>query len=425
MTHQRTRTEPLNARPTSTPATILYLHASDDHYGADVILLQIVRELDRTRFHPIVVLPEDMRHIGLLSKELTQAGIEWVHLPIAIVRRRYLKPKNLLPFLNSLMRGTLAVGRLARSRNAQLIHGFTFAVVAAPLAALALRLPLIMQVHEILERPVLIRKLLHSLYARSASAILCVSEATRGHVLSDQPRAASRLKRIYNGIAPLPAPCGTRSEVRAALGVPSDRPLIGMMGRVSAWKGQDIFLRAAARVRISHPACHFIAIGGVFDGDVERWKALFSLRQSLGLEDAVTLCGFRKDARDLLFAMDIFVLPSTAPDPFPTVILEAMSAGLPVIASAHGGPLEMVLDGQTGLLVPPADPAALAVAIQRLLDHPTLGLALGASGRTRMLQHFEHSRYLEEVQQLYEQVLCRHDAAVSGPLAEAQRCSRP
>jgi glycosyltransferase involved in cell wall biosynthesis len=242
-------------------------------------------------------------------------------------------------------------------------------------------------------------------------------------VLSDQPWAASRLKRIYNGIAPLPAPCGTRADIRVALGVPSDRPLIGMLGRVSAWKGQEIFLRAAARVRISHPACHFVAIGGVFDGDVERWEALFSLRRNLGLEDAVSLCGFRKDARELLSAMDIFVLPSTAPDPFPTVILEAMSAALPVIATAHGGPLEMVLNGRTGLLVPPSDPTALAAAIKRLLDNPALGRAMGASGRTRMLQHFERSRYLEQVQLLYEQVLRKQDAAEPGALPSTQRCS--
>jgi glycosyltransferase involved in cell wall biosynthesis len=112
------------------------------------------------------------------------------------------------------------------------------------------------------------------------------------------------------------------------------------------------------------------------------------------------------NAREVLAAFDIFILPSTQPDPFPTVILEAMSAGIPVIATAHGGPLEMVVDGETGLLVPPGDPAALAAAIELLLLDAPKRKAMGDAGRRRIENEFALDTSLNRVQQVYSATLC-------------------
>jgi glycosyltransferase involved in cell wall biosynthesis len=389
---------------TALPATVLYLHSSDDLYGADVILLQIVTGLDRTRFTPIVVLPDDMQHVGLLSAELAARGIESMHLPIAIARRKYFQPSGLLRFLGKLVRGTWAIRRLAKERNVRLIHGFTFAVISAPIAASLLRLPLVMHAHEIILRPRLLRKLLHFSGVCRSQRVICVSNATRSNIVEDQPAAVRRIQVIHNGIE-CPAFPLTKEELRKKLGVPLDKPLVGMIGRVSAWKGQEVLLEAAAIVTAANPDCHFISIGGVFDKEVQFLERLKQLHQELHLEQSFTLQGFMSDARDMLPAFDIFVSPSTSPDPFPTVVLEAMCAALPVIASAHGGPLEMVVEGETGLLFTPRDPAALAAAILELLADEPRRKRMGQAGRMRLQERFSPAPFLKSMQQVYQEAL--------------------
>jgi len=397
--------EKMKERQAAGPATVLYLHASDDLYGADIILLEIVTGLDRTRFTPIVILPADMEHVGLLSAELSARGIESLHLPLAIVRRRYLQPTGILPFLSSIVRGTRAIARLARQHDVRLIHGFTFAVLAAPLAAIMLRLPLVMHAHEILLRPRALRKLLHFVNVRWSDRVICVSEATRQNILEDRPSDTNRVQVIHNGITP-PEPSGRSiAELRAQLGVPQDKPLVGMIGRISPWKGQEVFLEAAALVAAENPNCHFIAIGGVFDKEIQHLERLKQLHERLNLEHVAILHDFMSDAREMLAAFDLFISPSTSPDPFPTVILEAMSAGVPVIATAHGGPLEMVVDGVTGLLVPPRDAAALAAAINALLLDPQRRQQMAEAGRLRMQESFSLAPFLKNVQNVYTEIL--------------------
>jgi hypothetical protein len=203
------------------PLTVLYLHSSDDLYGADIILLNIVTGLDRARYRPIVVLPDDMRHVALLSPELAAAGIEYVHLPIAILRRRYLSPRGLVGFLRRLVVGTLAVRTFSRERDVKIVHGFTLAVIAAPLVAFVLRRPLIMHAHEILLRPRLLRRIMHWLATVSAEKVICVSDAVRVNILEDRPRATNRVLVLRNGIA---APVATQTapaELRRELPLPA------------------------------------------------------------------------------------------------------------------------------------------------------------------------------------------------------------
>jgi glycosyltransferase involved in cell wall biosynthesis len=195
--------------------------------------------------------------------------------------------------------------------------------------------------------------------------------------------------------------------MRNELGLAEDIPVVGMIGRISPWKGQEVFIRAAAILRSEGVACQFVAIGGVFDNERNHLDRLNETIRSLDLDNLVKIESFRKDARELIAAFDVFVLPSILPEPFGLVVAEAMAAGKPVIATAHGGPTEMVVEGETGFLIPPNDPPALASAIKNLLAHPEEAVKLGKAGRRRFLDHFEMREYVQRIEKLYEATCLR------------------
>ena len=144
------------------------------------------------------------------------------------------------------------------------------------------------------------------------------------------------------------------------------RPLVGMFGRISPWKGQNIFLRAIARV----PNVNAVLAGGALFGEEEYEKQMMALARELGIEQRVTFAGHIDDVAALMAACDVVAHCSTAPEPFGRVIVESMFVGTPVIASDAGGAREIVKHGETGQLTPMSDVNALAAAIQRYLDNP-------------------------------------------------------
>ena len=393
---------------TESPAQILFLHTCDDLYGSDILILDIVKRLDRSKFEPIVVLPDDMKHVGLLSRELKAASIEHYHLPTLVLRRRYISPWAFFSLMKRIFFGNWALLRLLRRKQIKLIHSTTSAVLAGPMIAFLTGTPLVVHIQEILLRPQLIRRWIHAIIRHTARKIICISDSVRDHFLKDQPDAAGITQVVRNCI-PLPAsPNRTAQEIRNELGIDVKVPVIGMVARVAPWKGQEVLVQAAAIIRSKGIHCRFVAIGGVFHNERTHLDHLDRIRrliQSLDLEEMVKIVEYRKDARELIAAFDIFVLPSTQPEPFGLVILEAMAVGKPVIATAQGGPTEIVLEGETGVLIPPADPQALAVAIQALLENPVEARRLGEAGRKRMLEQFEMSQYLQQIEEVYADLL--------------------
>jgi glycosyltransferase involved in cell wall biosynthesis len=168
------------------------------------------------------------------------------------------------------------------------------------------------------------------------------------------------------------------------------------VGRLQAPKDPLTLVRALAE--LARPGEAVIA------GDGPDRPAVESEVRRLGLESVVRLAGERNDVEELLAAADLFVLSSRS-EGLPLSILEAMAAGLPVVASSVGGVPELVVEGETGLLVPPGDPHALAAAIERLLDDSALRRRLGAAGRTRVSEHFDLASARRAHLDLYRTVL--------------------
>ena len=233
--------------------------------------------------------------------------------------------------------------------------------------------------------------------ARRTDAVIFVSRADydRGTWFRLAPQPKMRL--IRNGVA-LPDDDGPdggrrREALRAALEL--DGPVVGAVSRLHRQKGVIYLLRAAPEILRRRPEARIVvAGGGPLEGELRR------LVTRLGQDRRVLLLGERSDARDLLALFDVLVLPSLW-EGLPLVLLEAAMLGKPIVATDIDGVREVVRDGETGLLVPPARPDALAAAVVGLLDDPGLAARLGGAARSEIQAEFSLERMVKETQNLY------------------------
>lgn len=219
---------------------------------------------------------------------------------------------------------------------------------------------------------------------------------------------ARKYVTIHNGIDPDRFTAGRRLT-GSELGLQEKLPVIGTVCRLSEpEKGLTVLLQAMARLAepSGSPGCQLIIVG---EGPSS--KRLRDLGEELGVAPWVRFVGARRDVADLLPLTDVFVLPSLS-EGFGIAIVEAMAAGRPVVATAVGGIPEIVLQGETGLLVPPGDPGALAGAVRQLLEQPDRAAAMGAKGRQRARERFSIATVVRRHEDLYETLIARHAASV-------------
>jgi glycosyltransferase involved in cell wall biosynthesis len=204
------------------------------------------------------------------------------------------------------------------------------------------------------------------------------------------------------------------TSLREELGVPASRPIVGLVGRLNQVKGQREFLLAADLVARAHPDAVFLLIGII--RPTSPWAPLAgyfreveALTRRPSLRGRVVLTGWRTDLPRVMASLDILVQPSRR-ETFGRVLIEAMASQKPVVATRVGGMPEIVVHGETGLIVPPEDPSALAEAILELLQDPARRHAMGEAGRRRVESHFDFAHRLRRIQSIYEDVLRRRES---------------
>ncbi|MEI6871225.1 MAG: glycosyltransferase [Verrucomicrobiota bacterium] len=213
----------------------------------------------------------------------------------------------------------------------------------------------------------------------------------------DSLRLPNRVPRrvIYEGIvARAAAPKNTNIS-----------PRIGLVGRLARWKGQHIFLSAAAQVRRQFPSARFEIIGSAMFGEETYEQEIRAQTTALELDDCVEFTGFRRDVPQRIDQLDVLVHASTTGEPFGQVITEGMIAGKPVVATHGGGVPEIVVHGVTGLLVPMGDADEMAKAICWLLANPEQAHTMGEAGRERALNHFTVDKTAPLLEGVFEEVL--------------------
>ena len=234
---------------------------------------------------------------------------------------------------------------------------------------------------------------------RRASRIITVSDALRRDALDLYPDAADKTVTIPNGIYIRTKGERGPADSRVAYGVAADKTTVGMVARFAPQKGILEYIRACAEAAARWPDVEFVLAG---DGPLR--DAAESLRDELGLHERLHMIGEIESAADLIAGLDIVVVASLT-EGSSIVAMEAMAAEKPVVATRVGGVPEVVVDGETGVLVEPGDPEALAAAIESLLEKPEWGRDMGERGRHRAAERFDISLMFERTKQVYADVL--------------------
>ena len=378
---------------------ILYLHAGAEMYGADKILLELVSGLDKTEFHPIVVLPND----GILREKMQENEIEVHIVEYPILRRKYFNPKGIAEYAAAYFSRSKEIVKLLKGRRIDIIHVNTTAVLEGIYLKKRLNSKLVWHVHEIILHPKVIYKFLSMLIGKYADKTVAVSKAVKRHLLESGYIKDSQVEVVYNGVdSNRFSPNVDNEYLYEEWNIPKNAIKVGMIGRVNAWKGQGDFLEATKGLLKKYPNLYLFIIGSAFKGEEWRVNELKKKISDIPENERIVFSEFRTDAPAIHSFFDIFVLPSTNPDPLPTVVLEAMSSGTPVFGYRHGGVTEMNVDGVTGLLAEVNNPKDLETRIDQMINSNYR--AYGQAARDRILRNFSEDSFISNFSKIYKNI---------------------
>jgi len=346
--------------------------------GAEQVVIRLAGGLDRRRFEPVVLCLDEP---GPFAPQAEAAGVEVVGLG----KRG---PADI--------RAVLRLARLLRSRGIGVVHTHLWgANLWGRLAAVAARVPVVVTTEHNLDtwkKPYHLA--LDRALARAATHLVAVSEEVR-QFYETRGVGRGRWRVVYNGVGVPPALSRQRGEAFRALGFGEGERVIGLVGRLVPAKAPEVFLRALALAAARVPALRGLVVG---DGPL-RPEAEAEARR-LGLGERVVFAGLRGDVPAILPGLDALVFSSLR-EGLSMAMLEAMAAGVPVVATAVGGTPELITHGVTGLLVPPGRPEDLADAVVGLLQDGPAAEALRAAARRRVEERFSLARMVEAHEALY------------------------
>ncbi|MFW6108247.1 MAG: glycosyltransferase family 4 protein [bacterium] len=373
--------------------------------GAERSLLSLVEALDQRRYELHAVVGTE----GPFAARLRGAHVRVAVRPLATIARTR-NPLKLLLYAARFLRGVLSLAWRIRRLRIDVVHANknTLAIYAIPAA----RLTGAASLWHARNRATNFGRVGAWLF-RHCDRVVCVSESIARPFRKSFPDDQQRIAVVHEGIDPAPfAAPEAGTDLRDLLGARPGERWVGTVGRLTPWKGQDDFLRAAARVAEGDPDARFLVVGDCVASPAEQAAdeafrdRLHALAGELGITEAVRFTGYRDDVPAAMNALDVFVLPSQD-EPFGIVVLEAMAAARPIVATNAGGVPEIARDGEEALLVPVGDVPAMAEAIERLLSDPELAARLARAAEARVREAFPLWRHAARLRELYETLAAR------------------
>jgi glycosyltransferase involved in cell wall biosynthesis len=392
------------------PIRVLFLDHTAKIGGVEIALLNLIRNLDRTFIYPIVLLFAEGPLVQRIRPH-TETHVLPLSTAVGGASKDRLGWKSLLQCRAAFMAclHVWKVARLARRMQVDLIHTNSLkADIIGGFAGLLARIPVIWHVRDRIDPdylPAPVVRIFRWLSRTVPDYVIANSAATLA-TLQLKVDERYRARVVHSGCnSVVHDGCDVDDATTRAQMASNHRVRIGLIGRISPWKGQHIFLQAAALLHQQYPAAKFEIIGAPLFSESEYEAHLHELCRNLNLTDAVEFAGFVEDVPARVAELNIVVHASTTGEPFGQVIIEAMAEQKPVVATNGGGVPEIVQDGITGLLVPMGDAPALSDALRYLLDHPEIAAQMGREGRKRVLAQFTIQRTARMVESVYRELL--------------------
>jgi len=408
------------------PSRVLYLDHTAKLSGGEIALLRLLEATDRAQVYPIVLLAEE----GPIAARLREAGVETHVLPLSGRVRDIRKDTlglsalrhaaTIIPFLSYAVR----VARFARQHSVQILHANSLkADLYGALAGWLARLPVVWHVRDHIDPSYLPAPAVYAfrfLAQHVPAYVITNSQSTLDRLFLSAGRPSAvvpsgldlpggldlRRAVIHDGLAEQDLAQQDIVSPDARLEPAWASPVrIGIVGRLAPWKGQHVFLEAAARLQAAGHDARFVIVGAPLFGEDGYEAELRRQAAAEGLTGQVTFLGFRSDVAAVLGELDILVHASTTPEPFGQVVIEGMAESLPVVATDGGGVREIITHAENGLLVPMGDAGALASALERLLQDPALARRLGSAGYRHVRQHFTAHQSARRVEKVYSDIL--------------------
>jgi glycosyltransferase involved in cell wall biosynthesis len=325
---------------TSQKKNILLIHSSNDLYGASKIFLQLINLFICNDFNVHVVLPEK----GKLDDFLIKKDITISYHELGVLRKKYLNPLGLINRLVSNIKAIKFLSNYIKNHSIDLVYTNTSTVLCGGIAAKKNDVSSIFHIHEIPTGNRLYEFFSGKIINRYSSKVLTVSNSVKKYWLKNINE--NKIKRIYNGIILI------ESDSIIKLERDQDDFVISSVARIIPYKGHRYLIEIADELLKKSPKFRFLIVGDTLPSYVSYEKSVKQKVNDLGLENKIKFLGFRNDVSSILKQSDLFIHPAIAPDPLPTVLFESLYNDLPTVATNLGGAIEILDNGNNGLLIP-------------------------------------------------------------------------
>jgi glycosyltransferase involved in cell wall biosynthesis len=381
---------------------VLIINQSSELYGADKAILELINNFPE-HYNPIVVLENE----GPLKELLKNKGIQVIQSSVIKVKRGILKPTFFIKLPFEIIKSIIKIKKALKGKKIDLIHSNATSVFIGAFYSFFFRIPHLWHVHEIIEKPKRIALIYPKIINFFSDKVIFNSEATSKHITSICPKIKCKSNIIYNGqernihkIDELEI-----AKIKNLISSGIDKKiLIGLIGRISKIKGQDLMLDALTILQNTHTNIHLLFIGSAVEGKVEYQNNMLKKIEKNSLQSNVSFIDFQENIWPYYDSIDITVVPSTEKESFGLVATEAMLSKKPVIAANHGGLVEIVKHNKTGLLFEPNNAQDLAEKIDFLINNPEKIKIFGENGFKRVNKKFSTKKYVNSFREEYNKL---------------------
>lgn len=367
---------------------ILFIHSSSEFYGSDKSLYNLVNGLNEESGRRIVLLPCE----GILADKIREIdkNIKVIIYDFAVLRRKNFNIKGILKYGIDFIKSMIKISKIIKDNEVDIVYTNTSVVLPGAVTAKILGKKSVWHIREVLKNDSLIVRILKKIIKSFSDIIITNSIATKNSLgYSDD----SNVKVVYNAV----------DEVKTSEKQIKNLTRVGMAGRINRWKGQKLFVDLAEYMLKNEKAnLEFLIAGDAYKGEEYLEKELNEYIHSKGIDDKVKMLGRVNDISKFYELIDVFILPSIEPEPFGLVVIEAMSCGIPVIATNHGGPCEIISNGKDGYLADYHNCIEMAEILTKIINDDEMKKKLGENAKITYRERFSVDKYVRNIKNILD-----------------------